>query len=148
MEEILNEWTPFLVSIGSVITGWRISLVYEARERWIFPDTLMVMFFAAALVTLIGMDVRQDVIATPRDLLARGIGLAFDAAGIAGVPAAFALVMDGYKRRPRQTRTADTEPQQGPEEPLSREHAKPDDPLGLDPGRFTGEAGKKRGRKR
>ena len=141
--EVLNEWTPFLVSIGSLLAAWRFGIVYEARERWIFLDTLMLVAFAAALATLIGMDVRQDMIATPGDLLARGIGLAFDAAGVAGVPAALALMKEGYKRQPRQARAPDTEPQ-GPEEPMSREHAGPDDPLGLDPGRFTGEAGRKR----
>ena len=140
--EILNAWEPFLVFIGSLIAGWRFGIVYEDRERWIFLDTLMVFAFAGALAGFIVEDVRLAVIATPGDLLARGLGHAFDAAGFAGVPAAFALVMEGYKREPRKARR-EAPSAHAADEPVSQEQADDDDPaFGLDPERFAKKASK------
>jgi hypothetical protein len=141
--EILNAWEPFLVSIGSLIAAWRFGLVYEARERWTFLDTLMVIAFAAALATLLVMDVRQEIITTPGDLLGRTLRHAFDAAGVAGVPAGLALLTEGYKRRPKQPRTQAPAADDA-DEPVSNERAEDDDPaFGLDPERFAKKASKR-----
>jgi hypothetical protein len=145
--DILNAWEPFLISIGSLIAAWRFGLVYEARERWTFLDTLMVIAFAAALATLLVMDVRQGLIITPGDLLGRSLRHAFDAAGVAGVPAGLALLTEGYKRRPRQPRT-EARTARSPDESLSRERADPNDPdFDLDPERFA-QRSRKNGRGR
>ena len=142
--EMLNEWTPFLVSIGSVLAAWRFGIVYEARERWVFLDTLMAIAFIAALASLIVMDVEQGIIITPGDLLARGIVHVFNAAGIAGIPALLALITEGYQRRPQQqTRAADTGTTRR-RESRSRKRAQNEGAFGLDPEQFKEQARRKR----